>query len=456
MSKRVTLLLVLLLMAIGLMPIVPACGAIPKPSVPDFTMKYVDLSYDVPPTYEIDQFTGKNVTKQDGYHVNNQSIAFKIKNQPFTSYNDSSGNTIGLYYNFKFKGHYGSEWYNYPFDDTGCSARKYSATFYVLSYDDPKLSASNSEYTDIVLSLSFLFGSSGPSVGSQVDFQVQALLGHIDYEGDGYYGFTGEKSDWSSTQTITVGESQSPSLSPSPSVSQTQISISVDASSTSVGSAVNVKGKVSDLNSHPLQGKSVTLSYALVDSASWVPIGSGTTDEAGEYNIQWVNTASGTFTLKAEFNGNGDYQGASATTTLSFLPYENQNFFYFESNSTVMALAFNNTSSELSFTVEGETGTTGYVKVTIAKTLVSNGANMKVYLDGKQLNYEVTSNADAWLLTFTYAHSSHQVKISLAANTAAVFGTEYWTAIIAVIAIAAIGAGAVVYFKKNKREAGHA
>jgi hypothetical protein len=71
-------------------------SGIPKPSVPEFTLRYIDLSYDVPPTYGIDQFTGKNVITQEGYHVDNQSIAFKIKNHPFTSYNDSSGNSISL------------------------------------------------------------------------------------------------------------------------------------------------------------------------------------------------------------------------------------------------------------------------------------------------------------------------------------------------------------------------
>jgi hypothetical protein len=66
-----------------------------------------------------------------------------------------------------------------------------------------------------------------------------------------------------------------------------------------------------------------------------------------------VNTASGTFTLKAEWNGDNEYLRAFPTTMLSFLPYKNQQVFFVESNSTVAALAFNSTSSELSFTVNG-------------------------------------------------------------------------------------------------------
>ena len=193
----------------------------------------------------------------------------------------------------------------------------------------------------------------------------------------------------------------------------TYLSISVDASSVTVGSAVNIKGSLLDLFGNSLQTKTVTLSYTVAGSTSWIPISSGTTNTAGEYNIQWVNTASGTFTLKAEWIGNADYLGASNTTSISFLPFENQNVFFVESNSTVTALAFNSTSSELSFAVGGTSGTTGYVKVTIAKSLVQNPENIKVYLDVNQLTYQITSNTNAWLLTFNYPHSTHNVSIDL-------------------------------------------
>jgi hypothetical protein len=178
---------------------------IPTPSVPEFTLSYKDLSYDEPPTYEIDQFTGKNVTKQEGYHVDKRSVVFKIRNQPFTSYSDASGNEIDLYYNFRFKGHFGSEWRHYPFSETGQGTRRYSLPFYTLSYESPKLAASNSEFTNITLSIPFLFGINNPKSGS-LDFQVQALIGNIDYAGDGFYKFVGQTSGWSDTQTITIGE----------------------------------------------------------------------------------------------------------------------------------------------------------------------------------------------------------------------------------------------------------
>jgi hypothetical protein len=55
-----------------------------------------------------------------------------------------------------------------------------------------------------------------------------------------------------------------------------------------------------------------------------------------------------------------------------------QSFFFIESNSTVTELFFNSTSSELNFTVNGTSGTAGYVKVTIAKSLFLSVQKVKV------------------------------------------------------------------------------
>ena len=235
----------------------------------------------------------------------------------------------------------------------------------------------------------------------------------------------------------------------------TWISISVDASSAAAGAAVNINGILSDSKGTPLQGKSVTLSYAVASGGSWVPIGSDITNAWGAYSFQWVNTASGTFMLKAAWDGDDEYLGVSANTTLSFLPYDDQNFFLVESNSTVTELFFNSSNSELSFTVNATPETAGYVKVTIPKSLLASAENVKAYLDGSELDVEITSNEDSWLLSFNYTHSTHQVKISLATNTAATtfLGTELWIGISAAVVIAVIGVFLLLYFKKHKREA---
>lgn len=219
--------LILILAASSLLWIKSASTqSIPKPSVPEVTIKIVDHSYDTPgadPTYTTDPYTGSLKLLSPGYpsnHVEIKSVDFTIKNQPFTPYNDSAGHSIGLYYNFRFKGHYGTEWSYDPFNPDGESSHSYGG------WDMTTLipyTPSNSEYTTVSMNL----GESGiPSYG-EADFQVQAQIGYIQAEGNGLmarvygigYNFTGQSSDWSSIQTLDLSDGQaviSPSVSPSP------------------------------------------------------------------------------------------------------------------------------------------------------------------------------------------------------------------------------------------------
>ena len=175
-------------------------------------------------------------------------------------------------------------------------------------------------------------------------------------------------------------------------------------------------GSYQILRGGPLQNKTVILSYTFQGADSWIPISSGFTDDQGKYNIQWINSASGTFTLKTEWKGDSTFNDVINTTSLSFLPIQNQKIFFFESNSTVYALAFDNETSTLSFNVTGPSGTTGYVKASIPKSLLTNGDNLQAYLDGKQLNYTIAALGDSWVFTFNYSHSTHQISLHLETN----------------------------------------
>jgi hypothetical protein len=211
MRKSLIVLVILILSFSSLIVAKPAFAqSIPNPSVPVFTVKYVDFSYDVPTTYGIDPSTGNNVTIQAGYHVDNRTVEFDIKNQLFTPYIDSNGDSIGLYYNFRAKGHDENVWVFHPFAQTGQGTWQstYTSGKYYQSVS-PTYPASNTENSTVVIGLDY-FDLQDASAGDQVDFQVQALTGHIDpinsgpVAGMGYFSFTGNSSDWSNTQTIAI------------------------------------------------------------------------------------------------------------------------------------------------------------------------------------------------------------------------------------------------------------
>ena len=208
-SKSFSLLLVLILAgsSLSLLMVKPACAqSVPVPTVPQFTLKFTDRSYDVAPTTTAttDPYNGKTTTTAiSGYHVRNFTIDLTIKNQPFPP--TINGNYTGLSYYVRMKGHFEEDWI-----PNG-------------SYATTLQPASNSEYT--ILS----FPANGYQPNDEIDFQLQAVLGYT-YT---YYDyshpplrfpastFVSNSSDWSDIQTITIpassaSASSNPTLSPSP------------------------------------------------------------------------------------------------------------------------------------------------------------------------------------------------------------------------------------------------
>jgi len=172
-------------------------SGISKPSVPEFTLKLADHSYDVPErtTSTFDPYTGKTTAQTlPSCHVQNLTIDIIFRNQNFPS--TINGYSTILYYDIAIKPPFTQDWYG-PYDKGWFPAQ------------------TNSEYTTISFPR-----SDYPDEG-QLDFRAQAYLGYhysyVDYshiQPIPQSSFACSASDWSETQTITIGESQSPTPSP--------------------------------------------------------------------------------------------------------------------------------------------------------------------------------------------------------------------------------------------------
>jgi hypothetical protein len=161
MSKLAGLLLIAVLTLSSLMMFGSAFAqSIYKPSSPDFT------------------------TKADN------TIEVTISNQPLTPY--ENGSYPSLYYMFRFKDHNTEE----GFWD-------YDPVYFVLpSTYGGYYKASDTEFTVVSLSIE---GHHFPS--GQIDIQAIALVGNqypTDMQNGTVYGFEGEISAWSNTQTLTL------------------------------------------------------------------------------------------------------------------------------------------------------------------------------------------------------------------------------------------------------------
>jgi hypothetical protein len=209
-AKSFALIMILIMVVSGLMVIEHAFAQISTPSVPEFTAKYVDRSYDIPSTYGVDPYTGKTVITKYGEHVDNRTIEITIINQPFTPFTDTNGNNINMFYNVRFKGSFGQDW-----------TKMFGVDREVwYSFDNPvdnygyMIQSNSSQYTIVEI-------TNSPAQG-QMDIQVEALegytnrttiQGHIMMAVVGYI-FYGQESGWSNTQTVTIGNPAPASLNP--------------------------------------------------------------------------------------------------------------------------------------------------------------------------------------------------------------------------------------------------
>ena len=206
MSKRATLMLITMLATLAFsmssFMVLKASGAdspsptpdinapVPTPSVPEFTLKYVDHSYDVPPgtISHTDPYTGEVTTETRlGYRVENFTIDLTIENQAFPASID--GFSLGMRYFIETKGHFEKDWHRQANIDTQSSSRYTIVSYSAKSY-----------------------------AGGTVDFRVKAWLGFY-YPGDGMvpaWYLWPRSSDWSNMQTITIPENQTSTPTASP------------------------------------------------------------------------------------------------------------------------------------------------------------------------------------------------------------------------------------------------
>jgi hypothetical protein len=192
-----------------------------------------------------------------------------------------------------------------------------------------------------------------------------------------------------------------------------QLSISSDVSATSVGNKINIEGVLTNPENQPISGAMIVVSCLIPDVAGYVPVTISTTDLQGGYSATWMPTATGAFTIKASWSGDAAYAGTFDVKNVSVVQGVGETLFLAESNSTLSLLSFNSTSNEIAFTVSGSSGTSGYVRFVISKSIIENMTAFGVFIDGVQVDCNVSSAGDAWQLYFTYPHSTHAVTIKM-------------------------------------------
>lgn len=199
MNKHFALAFVLVLVLSSLVMVKPECASAQPTVTPDSTSPTPTPTYPKP---SVPEFTAKLVSPQP--EANETRIELTIKNQPFDSNNT---NHYSLVYNVRISTD-GENWTDLYNAEDGYPPQS-NADYTVLSY----VLGESAYYppADYPLAPSMKVGIL-PTAG-QVAFQVEAMIGYRDrgayVNGTMPYVFKGEKSGWSSTQTITIGANSS-------------------------------------------------------------------------------------------------------------------------------------------------------------------------------------------------------------------------------------------------------
>ncbi|MFC1486603.1 NosD domain-containing protein [Thermoproteota archaeon] len=199
-------------------------------------------------------------------------------------------------------------------------------------------------------------------------------------------------------------------------IAASSISVITISKVTSVGFAVDINGTLLSMFQEPLENQLVMLSYTFEGAGKWFPITSAITNNLGEFWVVWVPTATGQYSLRTEWDGNETYAPTLKTTNLNIL-FENEEYLFgVESNSTISSLSFDSKRQELRFITTGESGTTGYVRITISKTLIDKINSVEIRIDNNKVDYTSTSIDDSWLVFVTFPHSNHDFIIQLGSS----------------------------------------
>jgi len=192
----------------------------------------------------------------------------------------------------------------------------------------------------------------------------------------------------------------------------TDMHVSLESSTSYVGFKVAINGNLTN-NEEGVSGAPILLSYSVTGGDSWNEITLVYTTNEGTFSAIWLPSATGCYLVKASWAGNSTFLESNTVVSLSVIGVEDEKVFSVTSNSTLTQLAFNSTDRVLVFSVSGASGTAGYTRISMAKTLIGNEEQLKVYFDGNQVNFTSQETEDAFQIIFTYYHSTHKVVVTL-------------------------------------------
>jgi len=263
------------------------------------------------------------------------------------------------------------------------------------------------------------------------------------------------------TPTTTPAPTASPTPTPTPTANPSlptpTIDVSCKSSTVGNGFKVEINGELA-LNGTPLVDHPVLISYSVTGGTDWKSLTLVRTLSNGGFSAVWIPDVTGDFLVKATVEATSTINTATKTVNLAITPDPENNLFTINSNSTIRQFEFNPQSKELSFTVEGVTGTTGYVDIFIPKAILGDVSELKAFMDDTEISFNSQSVSDSWLISFAYSHSIHRVTLTIGSAVEPTdhgphdTSNRHWPIYIAIVAtVVAVAAIAAVALKRKSK-----
>ena len=96
-----------------------------------------------------------------------------------------------------------------------------------------------------------------------------------------------------------------------------RITVTLSSSTIVIGNQVTITGQLTnETDETPIPNAEVTLEYSH-EGGAYIPLGTVTTDENGEYKFTWIPPAPGNYIIRASWKGDYEHENAADTTSLT-------------------------------------------------------------------------------------------------------------------------------------------
>jgi len=239
----------------------------------------------------------------------------------------------------------------------------------------------------------------------------------------------------------------------SPAISK--LSLSLSSSTSLLGFSVGISGFLSGIDSAAISNGIVLLEFTVPAATGWSTLTSATTGPDGNYQTTWLPQATGTFTVRASWAGNGIYEPTSITATLTSISDGSKYIFAVASNATVSSSVYNASAKILSFRIRGLIGENGYADVSLPKEFAVDGALLKVHINGTDTPFQMTQSGDTVRLRIAFIfRNSYDVEIFLAESPGPISSSQPFLLYIIGLAVAvAVAVPSLLKLRSSLRKA---